>query len=204
MRRVALAIGLLAAGVVPLTIPAVLTREQRGGTSTYRGSRPPPGIHSPDFQLRSSRGGYVDVGELRGRVALITFLDTRCTTKCPIIAAVLGDAIRQLPDAVRARTTALAISVDPEHDTPERARRFLERRHALGALDFLLGTTRQLRPVWRAFYVLPAADTGDANVHSADVRVFDPRGVWVSTLHEGVDLTAANLAHDIETAACEC
>jgi hypothetical protein len=57
-----------------------------------------------------------------------------------------------------------------------------------------------MQPVWTAFHVLPAADTGDADVHSADVRVFDRRGVWVSTLHVVVDLTAANLLHDIHEA----
>ena len=30
-----------------------------------------------------------------------------------------------------------------------------------------------MRPVWHAFGVLPAVDTGNDDVHSADVRVFD-------------------------------
>ena len=57
-----------------------------------------------------------------------------------------------------------------------------------------------MRPVWHAFGVLPAVDTGNDDVHSADVRVFDRQGEWVSNLHAGVDLTPANLAHDIRLA----
>jgi hypothetical protein len=38
-------------------------------------------------------------------------------------------------------------------------------------------------------------------MHSAPVRVYDGRGRWRSTLHPGVDLTPANLAHDLRLAA---
>jgi protein SCO1/2 len=200
MKRAALAIALLAAGVIPLTIGAVLVHEQGGGTSTYRGSRPPAGMHSPDFRLRSYRGPVVHSRDLRGKVVLVTFLDTRCTTQCPIIAGILGEAMRKLPAPVRAKTVAFAISVDPEYDTPTSVRRFLRRRNALGTFDFLLGTERQLRPVWRSFYVLAVSKTANPNIHSADVRVFDPSGIWVSILHVGVDLTPASVVHDVETA----
>jgi cytochrome oxidase Cu insertion factor (SCO1/SenC/PrrC family) len=212
MNRVALAVGLLAIGLVPLTLGALLVRHRSGGSAAdatlvpqraYRGTVPPAGIRSPDFRLKSYRGAYVGMRGLRGKVVLVTFLDTKCTTQCPLIATILGEAIRQLPGPAKAKTVAAAISVDPKHDTPESARRFLGRRHALGALDFLIGTTRQLRPVWQAFHVLAVADTGNANIHSADVRVFDRRGVWVSTLHVGVDLTAANVVNDVETALKE-
>jgi hypothetical protein len=48
--------------------------------------------------------------------------------------------------------------------------------------------------------VLAVAPGGNANVHSAPVRIYDPRGTWVSTLAAGVDLTPANLAHDVRSA----
>lgn len=67
-------------------------------------------------------------------------------------------------------------------------------------MHYLIGTEADLRPVWRAFYVLSALDSGDANTHSASVRVFDRNGRWISTLHPRVDLTAKNLAHDARAA----
>jgi protein SCO1/2 len=136
---------------------------------------------------------------LRGRVVLVTFLDTDCKTKCPIVAAAVGAGLRMLQPSDRKRVTPLAITVDPPVDTPRRIRSFLARRHALG-LDYLIGTTRQLRPVWKAFGVLSAVETGDADLHSSDVRIFDQRGIWVSTLHASVDLSPANLAHDLVVA----
>jgi cytochrome oxidase Cu insertion factor (SCO1/SenC/PrrC family) len=58
----------------------------------------------------------------------------------------------------------------------------------------------ELRPVWRGFQVSSSLDSGDSNMHSAPVRVYDPEGRWRSTLHAGVDLTAASLAHDLREA----
>src|SRR5947208_2487884 len=147
----------------------------------------------------SYRGNVVRMESLRGKVVLVTFLDTACKTKCPLIASVVGDGLRLLTSSDRRRVVPLALTVNPASDTPASVRRFLRERGALG-LDFLLGTTRQMRPVWRAFHVVSAAETGSADVHSADVRVYDRTGEWVSTTHLPPDLTPKNLAHDIRVA----
>src|SRR5437016_13693616 len=168
----------------------------------YRGSEPPAGIRLPAFTLRDYRGNVVRRSTLRGKVVLVTFLDTDCKTKCPIFASDIGAALRLLSRSERRQVVALALTVNPGMDTPASVRRFLRRRHALG-IDFLLGTAKQMRPIWQAFHVVSAAETGNADVHSSDARVYDRSGVWVSTLHLPVDLTPANLVHDIRTALAQ-
>lgn len=207
MRRAYLAAGLLAIGLVPL-VGAVIVHATRGGGRSqspaaptargpYRGSVPPAGLHVPVFSLRGYRGDIVRTRDLRGKVVLVTFLDTKCTEKCPIFASQIAAGLRLLPSSAQRRVVALAISVDPRVDSPASVRRFLRRRHALGGLDFLLGSLKELRPIWKAFHIVAAADTGNADIHSADARVFDRRGIWVSTFHAGVDLTPENLEHDL-------
>jgi hypothetical protein len=88
--------------------------------------------------------------------------------------------------------------VNPLVDTRARVRRFL--RDLLGKVSYLSGSVATLQPVWKDCGVVSAHETGDVDTHSADVRVFDPAGVWVSTQHVGVDLTPANLALDVVTA----
>lgn len=206
MKRIALLAALLIAGAV--AVGALLAARQWGqpnqpSEGPYRGSEPPDGIRVPDVTLPSYRGGTVSLRALEGKVLVVTFLDTKCTQSCPIIAGEIGTALPLLSPVERRQVKALAITVDPRLDTPASIRSFLRRRHALGKLDFLIGSVTDLRPVWKAFYVLPAIDTGNADVHSADVRVFDRAGIWVSNLHVGVDLTPANLAHDIRVALRE-
>jgi protein SCO1 len=165
----------------------------------YRGSEPPAGIFIPNFALKDYRGRLVQTRNLRGRVVVVTFLDTHCKTKCPVFASDIGAALRLLSPSERRQVAALALTVEPTRDTPTSVRRFLAGRHALN-IDFLLGATRRMRPIWRAFHVVAAAQTGNADAHSSDARVFDRRGMWVSTLHIPADLTPTNLAHDIRVA----
>ena len=166
----------------------------------YRGSEPPPGIRVADVTLPSYRGGAVSLRGQRGKVIVLTFLDTKCTETCPVIAALLGRTWPLLSRSEKQHVHFYAISVNPLVDTPASVRKFLAARHALTALDWLVAPVKEMRPVWRNFAVLPATDTGNNDVHSADVRVFDRRGTWVSILHAGVDLTPANLVHDIRLA----
>jgi protein SCO1 len=145
-------------------------------------------------------GGAVRGADLRGKAVLVTFLDTRCREACPIIAGQIASALRQLKPDERARVAAIAITVNPRVDTAPHVRAFLAEHRASGLIRYVTGSRAQLAPVWKAFHVLPAIETGNDDIHSADVRVFDTDTTWVSTLHTAVDLTPANLAHDVRLA----
>lgn len=171
-----------------------------GSSGAYRGSEPPAGIHLQAFALASYRGGKVSSASLRGKVIALTFLESNCREACPIIAVQVARGIDLLSVRERAQVQALAISTHPLDDTPANVRRFLAKRRAVGRVDYLVGTERQLRPVWRRYHVLSALDSGDANTHSASVHIYDRKGVWVSSLHPGIDLTPENFVHDVRRA----
>jgi cytochrome oxidase Cu insertion factor (SCO1/SenC/PrrC family) len=166
----------------------------------YVGSNPPGRIVAPDFQLASYRGRVVRMAAQRGKVVVLTFLDTDCHDQCPVIASILARGMPRLRSALRAGSEAIAISVNPRIDNKKSITTFLAQRHAIRALDFLIGSLPKLRPVWTAYHVLPAVDTGNNDVHSAGVLIFNRRGRWVSSLNEGLDLTPSNLVHDIAAA----
>jgi cytochrome oxidase Cu insertion factor (SCO1/SenC/PrrC family) len=203
-----LVVGVIGTVVLAGTLTGVLLATSRSGATQpavagqgpYRGSEPPPGILIANASLPSYRGGVVDLRTQRGRVVVVTFLDSKCTDTCPIIAAVVAHAWPLLRAKEKTQVRAYGISVNPLVDTPTSVRRFLAARRAQAALDWLVAPVKRMRPVWKDFGVLPATETGSDDIHSADVRVFDRRGTWVSTLHAGVDLTPANLVHDIRIA----
>lgn len=200
-KRVVLAVALLTAAVIAGVSFVVFARGDADDDRQFRGSPPPSGIELPDFELRSYTGQTIRRSDLVGKVVVITFLETKCKEACPIIAWEVARAVDALPDAVQERSAFIAVSTHPTDDTALSVRRFLTDRHAVGKLDYLIGSERELRPIWNAFSILSAMDSGDADTHSATVRVFDQSGIWVSTLHAGVDLTPANLTHDVIEAA---
>jgi cytochrome oxidase Cu insertion factor (SCO1/SenC/PrrC family) len=205
-RQLALLLGLATAATIPLVTAAILAARDHSPTSAtprvgpYRGSTLPWKIPLPPFSLRDQDGTRISAQGLHGRVIVLTFLDTACHDSCPIIANVIGAAMPRLTASERPRVTAVALTVNPLVDTPPHVRRFLRNHRALGMLDFLLGSPRELRPVWHAFKILSALESGNPDIHSAPVRIYDPHSIWVSTLSAGIDLTAANLVHDIRVA----
>jgi protein SCO1 len=197
-RRAARA-GLLLALAVGLALAALAWVNGGGSSNSYRGTAERPGIHLPSFSLRSETGQTVSSAGLRNRVTLMTFLDSKCTDSCPIVASVVAKAVDQL-GTDRERVAALALTMNPHADTPIRVRRFLATHHATGRIQYLLGTVAALRPLWRRFLVLSSFESGDDDTHSDGVRVYDGRGDWVSTLRPGLDLTVANVVHDVRLA----
>jgi protein SCO1 len=169
-------------------------------TASYRGSLVPPGIMLGRFELRDYTGVRVSRDDLEGKVVLLTFLESKCKEACPIIASQVARTIERLTPEERRQVVAIAISTHPTDDTPANVRAFLRAQRAEGKLHYLIGSERELRPVWQRFGVLSALDSGDADTHSASVHVYDRSGEWVASLHPGIDLTPANLLHDVGVA----
>ena len=197
---------ILAGATAAALLIATSTSSGTGGfeapsSGPYRGSEP-PGINKlPAFALpRYDGSGVVRSKDMHGHVVVATFVDSSCRASCPIILGVLGRALRQLSPSEHRQIVAFAISVDPRVDTPIHVRRFLTDRGALGELDYLVAPVARMKPIWQRFHVLSAAQTGNADLHSADVRIFDRKGVWVSTLNAGADLSVPNVVHDIRQA----
>ena len=80
------------------------------GEAGFRGSQPPERIELPAFSLRDADGRRVSSRELAGKVVLVTFLDTKCTEACPIVAEQLREGLARLDDEERRDTVAIAIS----------------------------------------------------------------------------------------------
>jgi len=119
--------------VAALAIVALATFERRGG----RGGEPPPILGEvPDFALTNRDGTPVGRGDLAGRPWIADLLFTRCTLICPALTARMARLDRTLPtDGPR----LVSVSVDPEHDTPERLQAYAEGVDASGRWLFLTG-----------------------------------------------------------------
>ncbi len=181
-------LSILGAGaVILLTKPDTATGV---GADGFAGALSSPDIPVRDFRLRDEDGKPASLREYRGRVVVLTFMYSTCQDTCPVTAQTIRGALDQVGHDV----PVLAVSVDPAHDTPDTAERFLVKQSmSAGRMRFLLGTRAQLQPIWKAYGIRPQ---GNGFEHSAYVAVLDRTGrqrVAFTIDH----LTDRDLAHDI-------
>ncbi len=92
--------------------------------------------------------------------------------------------------------STIFVSTDPEADTRASVSRFLDETSLTGRVEYLTGTTRQLRAVWRAYGVAPVSAGRTASEAQAPVLLIDRTGIErVGFSPE--QITAEGLAHDI-------
>jgi protein SCO1/2 len=105
---------------------------------------------TPQFALSDSLGHLVRLSQFRGKAVLLTFIYDHCPDTCPLIVANLHNAwLRLGPEA--SRLQIIAVSVDPKGDTPSTVKAFLAAHEMTGRMEYLIGTSKELSPVWRAY-----------------------------------------------------
>jgi len=141
-----------------------------GPTGLHGGLRPPQ-ARAADFRLRDQDGRTATMREYRGRTVVVTFMYSTCQDTCPLTAQQIRGALDELGPA--RQVPVLAISVDPQGDTPLHIKRFLLEQHVRGRMRYLVGTRAQLAPVWRAYGVQPQ---GQGYEHTASTVIVDGAG----------------------------
>ena len=107
---------------------------------------------TPQFALKDSLGHLVRLSQYRGKAVLLTFIYDHCPDVCPLIVANLHTALLKL-GAAASKVQIVAVSVDPKGDTPATVKAFLAAHQMTGRMEYLIGSFRELAPVWRAYGV---------------------------------------------------
>jgi protein SCO1 len=95
-----------------VTLPYYGPREAHApGDTTY--------FKVPPFRFTDSHGRSLSDAQLEGKVLVVDFFFTRCTTICPRMNAQMQQLLFRLDDPAYAHVVCLSHTVDPEHDTPD-------------------------------------------------------------------------------------
>jgi protein SCO1 len=199
-------IGVLAvAGVVALAGAMVLSQDAARGverltSASLRGDIvwAPAHRHAPTIDLGDARGrGFSLVGE-RGRVVVLTFLDSRCRALCPLESRLLARVARALPAADR--PDVVVVSVDPAGDTAASIQHARAELRGMRRITWLVGSRARLARVWREYGVVVKPVPGDIE-HTSVLYLIDRRG------DERVGMlfpfSPPSLSHDLRLLAAE-
>lgn len=150
---------------------------------------------APDFSLRASDGGTLQLGHYRGKLVLLAFGYSSCHEVCPVTLAILAHARRKL-GAAASDVQVVYVTVDPERDDVPRMRQFM----ALFDPSFIGGTGKpgELAAVRKQYGISATRhDTADGYViaHSSFVYLIDRRGMLRALMPfgHGVD----DFVHDL-------
>ncbi len=192
---VALLIGLAVAVIVvgSSSRPSTATPDSSAaGTSGFDGAALPGATAAPDFTLADQSGRSVSLHEERGRVTILAFLYSTCTSTCVLIAQQIRGALDELgPGAA-----TILVSVDPAADTPAHVSAFLRRVSLTGRVSYLTGSAGQLSRIWRSYRIVPASAGERAYARAASIFLLDRRG-RERVLFQLEQLTPESLAHDV-------
>ena len=161
-------------------------------SSGFDGALLPGTLSAPDFTLTDQHGRRVSLDQYRGRVTILTFLSPACQPTCPLIAQQIRGAL----DELDAHPAVLIVSANPAADTPAAVRRFLGEAALSDRVEYLTGTLSELRPVWRAYGIVPSLLGEADSPHAASVLLIDRSG-QKRDLFQVEELTPEGLAHDI-------
>ncbi|MEN2506690.1 SCO family protein [Stutzerimonas stutzeri] len=119
----------LVALVIGLTVYRVLNTERQLDTAELLDAgivMLPQGRDMPDVSLTNQDGEAVSMEQLEGRWNLLFFGYTFCPDICPATLAELRQLRGKLPEEVNQRLQPILVSVDPERDTPEQLKKYLD------------------------------------------------------------------------------
>ena len=110
---------------------------------------------------------------LRGHTSVVTFMDPRCTSECPVEGRQLASVLRRLPAA--SRPTIVMVSVNPGATPRDAAHATASWGLAPFRTRWVLGTHASLAPVWRKYRVAVRPVQGDIE-HTLVLYLVDRRG----------------------------
>jgi protein SCO1/2 len=166
-----------------------------GGSGGFAGGELNPPQATPDFTLTDQSGQEVSMVDQRGKLVLLTFLYTNCPDVCPLITQNLNQALQML-GAKRDDVRVLAVSVDPEGDTPKAVDAYAKAHHLLPEFHYLIGTRDELTEVWKKYDVAAVASDPELVDHTAYTMLVDENGDGRVIYDSGVK--AKDVVHDVD------
>lgn len=134
-------------------------------------------LHDLDMSWRDQDGRPRTIAGLGGRPLVVAMVYANCTHSCPLILADLKQLESGLTPAQRSGMDFVLVSLDPEHDTPERLHDFaVESRLDLAHWTLLTGTSTDVRMLAAALGVRYRPAAGGEIDHSNGLTVVDADG----------------------------
>lgn len=162
----------------------------------YNGAVATPPKNAPALELEDSTGKTFDISEHRGKAVLVTWLYVKCPDICPLIVSNFKVVQNKLGPKAK-DVVIVAVSTDPQRDTPKAVNKFLKARGMDGRMQYLVGNRDALGEAWKNWGIVaePAASNPELIEHSSPIYGISGSG-RITTLYPA-NYKPEQIVHDV-------
>ncbi len=141
-------------------------------------------LPAPDIGLVNQFGQPMSLSRFRGKVVILAFTDSQCTTVCPLTTASMVEA-RELLGAAGDQVQLLGVNANPKATAVADVMTYSRAHGMVNQWDFLTGSLAKLRAAWKAYHIYAQIQAGQVD-HTPALYVIDQRGreqkVYLTTM----------------------
>jgi cytochrome oxidase Cu insertion factor (SCO1/SenC/PrrC family) len=132
------------------------------------------GTPAPDFTLTNQFGQQISLSAFRGKVVILAFTDSECTTICPLTTQSML-AAKDLLGKAGEQVQLISVDANPAATSVADVMSYSRTHGMVNQWDFLTGTLSQLKSVWKDYKIYVQIVQGQID-HTPAVFVIDSRG----------------------------
>ncbi len=129
---------------------------------------------APDIKLTNQFGQPMSLSQFRGRVVILAFSDSECTTVCPLTTQSMVLA-KELLGKAGENVQLLGVDANPQATTVADVMSYSRAHGMVNQWDFLTGSVGQLRATWSAYHIAVQIDAGQID-HTPALYVVSQQG----------------------------
>ena len=146
-------------------------------------------VEGGNFQVNTV-DGKISLSDFKGNVVVLYFGSASCTDVCRTSLSYISLALQKLSQKERSRVKTLFISLDPERDSVEKLKEYVQYFH--GSFIGATAEQEQLRKIIKqyggSYSKVQTGEAGDYQIHhSAYIYVIDQKGDLKKSLPYGTD-----------------
>jgi cytochrome oxidase Cu insertion factor (SCO1/SenC/PrrC family) len=132
------------------------------------------GQPAPDITLTNQFGQRMSLSQFRGKVVLLGFEDSECTTVCPLTTQSMVLA-KELLGKAGNNVQLLGVDANPDATAVSDVMAYSRAHGMVNRWDFLTGSPAQLKAVWSAYHIAVQIEQGQID-HTPALFVIDQQG----------------------------
>jgi cytochrome oxidase Cu insertion factor (SCO1/SenC/PrrC family) len=132
------------------------------------------GVAAPEISLQNQFGQPMSLSQFRGKVVVLAFVDSQCTTVCPLTTVSMTQA-RELLGAAGGQVQLLGVDANPQATSVSDVMAYTQAHSMVNQWDFMTGSLAQLQAVWKAYHIYVQVSAGQID-HTPALFVIDQRG----------------------------